>query len=226
MTYTWLFFDADGTLFDYEAAEAQALEATLAEFGIPFQAGYLSIYQTVNQRMWQLFETGQISSIKLRVQRFEEFLASAQINADAGVLSESYLPNLARSTDLIPGAAEVVQSLAPHYHLALITNGLTSVQKPRLAASVLAGVFQTVIISEEIGVAKPAPEYFQMAMRLSGASSPREALVIGDSLSSDIRGANLAGIDACWFNPSGQPLPPGYTTRYQISRLSQLLDFL
>lgn len=226
MTYTWLFFDADGTLFDYDAAEAQALEATLAGHGIPFRMEYLSIYQAVNQRMWQFFEAGLISSERLRVQRFEEFLSAAQINANADVLSESYLPNLARGTDLIPGAVDVLTSLAPRYRLALITNGLTSVQKPRLAASALAGMFQTVIISEEIGIAKPAPEYFQIAMRLTGALSPLEVLVIGDSLSSDIRGANLAGIDACWFNPIGQPLPPGYTTRYQISRLSQLLDFL
>lgn len=226
MTYTWLFFDADGTLFDYEAAEAQALKATLAGHGIPFLPGYLSIYQTVNQRMWQLFEAGQISSERLRVQRFEEFLSAAQINADADALSESYLPNLARGTELIPGAVEVLASLAPRYHLALITNGLTSVQKPRLAASALAGVFQAVIISEEIGVAKPAPEYFKVAMRLTGALSPLEVLVIGDSLSSDIRGANLAGIDACWFNPSSQPLPPVYSARHQITRLQQLLDFL
>lgn len=226
MSYTWLCFDADGTLFDYDAAEIQALNTTLLGNGISPQPEYLSIYNNINAHMWHLFEKGEITSERLRVRRFEEFLQAIGVPADADKISDNYLFNLGHCTHLIDGAVDIIQKLAPRYHLALITNGLTTVQKPRLAASALAGYFQPVIISEEIGIAKPDPGYFQEALRLMGNPSHHQVLIIGDSLTSDIRGANLSGLDACWFNPPGKLLPDGFTARYQISRLPQLLEFL
>lgn len=226
MNYTWLFFDADDTLFDYGLSEVQALRATFAPYGVDLNNEHLDTYQVINARLWKQFEKGMVSSERLRVQRFEEFLDSTHLTGDPAEISAAYLEHLSRATDLLPGAVETLTALAPHYHLALITNGLTSVQRPRLAASRIAAFFRVVIISEEIGMAKPSPLYFQYAMQLTGLSQPQQALVIGDSLSSDIRGANQAGIDACWYNPAGLPLPPGLTARYQVRRLTDLLSIL
>ncbi|MCJ7736394.1 MAG: HAD-IA family hydrolase, partial [Anaerolineae bacterium] len=160
--------------------------------------------------------------------RFAQLLSTlslAELPDPAG-LSTCYLVNLGDCTHLIPDAALVLQEAGRRAHLALITNGLATVQRSRLAMSGLADYFEAVIISEEIGVAKPDPRYFDVAFEQMGHPSKDTVLVIGDSLTSDMRGANLYGVDACWFNPEGRPCDPGIDIRYEISTLHDLLDLI
>jgi len=111
--------------------------------------------------------------------------------------------------------------------MALITNGLKSVQEPRLASSGLDRFFSPIVISEDVGVAKPHPVIFERVLDHHPGVKRDQVLMIGDSLSSDIAGAHAAGLDSCWYNPSGtrrtedEPAPT-----YTISRLEHILDIL
>jgi 2-haloacid dehalogenase len=203
MKYSWLLFDADDTLFDFPRAEANALKWTLDELGIPSQPGYFEIYARCNLTVWKEFERGLVTSTELRTKRFHLFFEEVRIAADPEIVSPLYLRNLALGTDLLPGAKEVVRSLMPRFHLVLVTNGLADVQWPRLQRSALADCFEAVFISEEIGAAKPARAYFDAVFGAIGNPPKNEVLIIGDSLSSDMRGGIDYGIDTCWYNPYG-----------------------
>lgn len=226
MGYTWLLFDADGTLFDYDKAEEKALSATFVEMGIPFEDTYGPFYRRFNADVWKEFEAGQTTAKRLRVERFERLFAAAGIQADADEFGRRYLPNLARGSDLMPGAVETLAALKPRFRMALITNGLKDVQRPRLERSKIAGFFEAVAISEEIGVAKPHAAYFDALFVQIGSPPRSQALVIGDGLTSDIQGANDYGLDACWFNPKELPADPRYPAKYEIHALPELLPIL
>ncbi len=229
MQYTWLLFDADGTLFDYDAAEYQALRLTFAEFEIRFDPQTHKIYREVNTQMWLDFEQGTTTAARIKTERFTRLFDKlrsdglAVANMDSLEFSNRYLGNLGACTDLMPGAESVLQKLQSGFRLALITNGLTVVQRARLSHSGLGSFFEAVVISDEEGVSKPDPAIFQIAFDRMGDPDKKEVLMIGDSLTSDIRGANAFGIDACWYNPEGKRPIPGVHFEYEIRSLTELL---
>lgn len=222
MAYQWLFFDADDTLFDFPRAEEQALVSTFSEAGLPYNAGVLPIYHQINQQLWHEFEQGLVSSIDLRHIRFERLFSNLNLRAEVDKFSRRYLVHLANGSLLLDGAEAMLQQLAGHFQMGLITNGLPEVQRPRLARSTIAGYFSFVAISEEIGAAKPDPRFFLAALSLANNPNPRSVLVIGDSLNSDIRGGMQSGLDTLWYNPRRQPGDPRWPATYEVDRLSRI----
>ena len=223
MKYKWLLFDADGTLFDYDKAEAAQLARTFRQMVGRFEPGYLETYRRVNQQIWHEFEVGQISQAVLRVKRFELLFEALRVEADPAAFSARYLKNLGEGTDLIEGAQETVQALHGQVGLVVITNGLKEVQTARLARSSIGGYFAHVVISEEVGAAKPDPGIFDAAFDRMHSPRKEEVLIIGDGLSSDIQGGHDYGIDTCWFNPDRKPRDLDLPIRYEIAHLSDLL---
>lgn len=228
ITYSWILFDADGTLFDYDAGERAALAQTLTRFGFTFDPVHLDAYRAINDRIWSDFEQGLITQELLKVRRFDLlFEACALAPApDAAAFSALYLKNLSASSALLADAEPVVQALRGKVQLGLITNGLQSVQRPRLLHSAIGDAFSAIIISEEVGCSKPDPAIFDAAFRLMGNPRKDEVLIVGDSLSADIRGGLNYGIDTCWINRAGKPVMDGVTPRYEIRTLGELLDIL
>ena len=137
-------------------------------------------------------------------------------------MSRRYLEHLSRGTDLIDGAEAVLERLSARAGMVLVTNGLQDVQRSRFARSTIGGYFRDLVISEEVGAAKPDGRIFDAAFRALGNPRKEEVLMIGDSLSSDIRGGADYGIDTCWFNPEGKPREGEIEIRYEIRRLSEL----
>ena len=224
MKYTWLLFDADDTLFDFLRAETNALKWTLEQAGLPFQPEFTGLYSRFNQQVWQEFERGKITSLELRVKRFRLFFDETRLNGDPQTVSPLYLRNLALGTDLLPGADEVVHTLKADFHLALVTNGLKDVQRPRLEGSALRDCFEKIFISEEIGAAKPARAYFDAIFAALGQPPKESVLIIGDSPTSDMKGGVDYGIDTCWYNPRAKTTDLPVT--YQISHLKELISLL
>jgi 2-haloacid dehalogenase len=224
LSYTWLLFDADDTLFDFPKAEANALKWTLEQTGLPFQPEFVGFYSRFNQQVWQEFERGEVTSQELRVKRFRLFFDETHLDGNPQAVSPLYLRNLALGTGLLDGAEEVVRALKGLYHLALVTNGLKDVQRPRLAGSALHDCFEKIFISEEIGAAKPSRDYFDAVFRAIGQPPKASVLLIGDSLTSDMRGGVEYGIDTCWYNPNGKmtELP----VAYEINHLQALKTIL
>ncbi|HZK48809.1 MAG TPA: YjjG family noncanonical pyrimidine nucleotidase [Thermoleophilia bacterium] len=222
MRYEWLFLDADGTLFDYDSAESNALRAAFLESGLAYGDEALATYRAFNRAVWVEFENGTMSAATLRVRRFEQLFAALGLEADAAAFSPRYLEHLSRGTELLEGAERLVRTLRGRVGMALITNGLKDVQRPRLRGSALHGLFDHVIVSDEIGVAKPSAGFFDIAFDAAGAPAKEKVLVIGDSLTSDIQGGIDYGVDTCWFNPRGASADPRYPATYEIRSLPEL----
>ncbi len=223
MKYQWLLFDADGTLFDFDKAEAVQLEKTFRQVLGCYEPGYVETYRRVNQQVWHEFEVGQISQAVLRTKRFALLFEALGIEADPATFSARYLKNLGEGTDLIEGAQETLQALDGQVGLVLITNGLKEVQTARLARSSIGGYFAHVVISEEVGAPKPDRAIFDAAFDKMRRPRKEEVLIIGDGLGSDIQGGHDYGIDTCWFNPGRKPRDLDLPIRYEIARLGDLL---
>ena len=226
--YQWLLFDADGTLFDYDRAEKFALTTTFANFSLHYTENILDIYRVINDQMWRDFELGKVTQTQLKRERFHRLLISIKINGelDAEAFSKRYLQNLGNCAYLITYAESIIQTLSGQIHLALITNGLKEVQRSRLAKSTIGSNFEVIIISDELGVSKPHPGIFDAAFDAMGNPEKDQVLIIGDSLSSDIKGGSDYGIDTCWFNPHGKPRDTKARIEYEIQDLRQIFDIV
>jgi len=209
-------------LFDYDKAEGVALRSTFEALGFAYEAPYAQVYRRINGDIWLDFENGKISQERLRTKRFELLFDAIGIDCDPGEFSKRYLANLALGTVLIEGAEDVVKSLYGRVGLLLITNGLADVQRPRFARSAVGQYFSDVVISEEVGVAKPDTAIFEVAFAKMGLPRKEEVLIVGDSLTSDIKGGHNYGIDTCWFNPKRKPSHSGVVAHYEIGELHEL----
>jgi 2-haloacid dehalogenase len=224
MSYSWLLFDADDTLFDYPLAEGKALRRTFEDFGQVYRSEYLRIYQVFNRQVWEEFERGETTAEELRLKRFCLLFEEIGVEFDLQDFSSCYLENLAQASDLFPGVAELLQVLSGRYHIGLVTNGLKEVQRARLEGSDIHPFIEKIFISEELGAAKPAAGFFEAVSKEIGNPPKNQVLIIGDSLRSDMQGGINYGIDTCWFNPAGKSTELAVT--YTIKTLGQLKDIL
>jgi len=223
--YRGFLFDADNTLFDYDRAEMEALTATLGAAlpTVPLDKA-LEAYHEINARFWRRFEQGSVTLEELKSGRFRALLDSLGCDGDPAAISSRYLQHLSSCAYFLPHAQEVVEQLSRTSSLGIVTNGIGMVQRGRLAKSGIAGYFQALIISEELGVAKPDPRFFQAAVQALSLPA-NELLCVGDNPGSDIEGARAAGIDACWYAPHGQQWPgPGEPPALVIRDLREVLD--
>ncbi|PKO04989.1 MAG: noncanonical pyrimidine nucleotidase, YjjG family [Chloroflexi bacterium HGW-Chloroflexi-3] len=221
--YTWLLFDADGTLFAYDGAEDQALQNVFAHYQLPFEEKIAAAYKRINQGMWRRLEEQTITLMDLRWQGFADLFAELGIDQDALEFSRTYLHYLGQAADLIPGSLEVLEQLYGKYNLAIVTNGFTEVQLSRIRISGLDRLFRHVFASESLGVFKPDSRFFDAVFDRIGQPARNNVLVIGDSLSSDIAGGAGYGLDTCWYNPNGAENNQGLLVTYEIKDLAQLL---
>ena len=222
--YTWILFDLDGTLFDYEKAESKAFEQMFNDLSLTYRTEYLHIYQTINTQCWHELEKGRITPEELRTKRFKLLLNALGLIGDPERCSESYLQNLSQVSVMLEGAEEILEYLVKHYRLMVVTNGLAQVQHNRIQP--IAHYFHDMLISEELGVSKPDRMFFEEAFTRMDHPSKNEVLIVGDSLSSDIRGGYSYGIDTCWFNPNGLPKPDDIDITYEITSIYALKSFL
>lgn len=204
MSHKYLLLDADGTFLDFERTEKEALGLLFAHFGI--DEGLSSSYHTANARCWEEFEKGLITMEELKERRFDLFFRSQGLDLDAGEASRLYIDELSRHAYYIDGAEELLAHLSREHSLSVITNGIAQVQRGRLEALGAMRFFDHVVISEEVGVQKPSKAFFERALALIGAEK-EDCLVIGDSLTSDIKGAQDAGMDAFHLH-LGRPAAP------------------
>ena len=223
--YRGLLLDADGTLFDYERAESLALEETLTPM-VPAseRPQAAAVYRSINAGWWRRFEQGSVTAAELKVGRFADLIAELRLSFDPVKISARYLDRLSTKALLLPHARESIAAVSGFARLCLVTNGLSQVQRGRLAASGMAGHFSAVVISEELGIAKPDPRFFHAASEALEIGCT-DLLCIGDSPAADIAGARAAGIDACWFAPEGLPWPgPGEKPRILLHDLRNIVN--
>lgn len=224
--YSWLLFDADGTILDYNAAEAYSLKSAAASFGYRVTPEITDLYRGINSALWAELEKGNISSLELRVRRFKSLAEKLGWTVSPADFSSTYLEALGSSGFMIPGVREMLDNLPERLNRAIITNGIKDTQYGRLEKANLLGDFAYVIISEEAGVAKPAAGFFDYTLDIIGFRETDKMLVIGDSLSSDIAGGVGYGIDTCWYNPEGLANNSGIRPSYEISDWDGLMEIV
>lgn len=221
--YDVILFDADRTLFDTEAMEAEALQRLTAVLDIPFVESMPRTYYAINESLWQKIETGELEREYVRVERFRRFMEQYGISGDPAEINRQYLEFFQHCNFLIPDAELVCRTLHQEKRLAIVTNGTASVQRVRLDRSTILPYFSELFISEEVGAPKPQKAFFDAVLTKMGIVDKSRVLIVGDSLTSDIRGGNNAGITACWFNPNRQENHTDVHCDLEIAALRELL---
>ena len=224
--YPFLLFDADDTLFDFGAANHNAFAKVCEHCGLTYSEELFALYESINQPLWRQLDQGLVTKEFLVVERFRRFLGELGIDRDPVECNRIQLTNLGLSAVLFPHALEVVQTLAQTHKLYIVTNAVASVQRSRLSGSEIAPYITDAFISEEAGAAKPSRAYFDYVLQRIDGITPENCLVIGDSLSSDIKGANNAGLPCCWYNPKGAPRPAGLRIDHEIRDLRELFNIV
>ncbi len=220
-----VFLDLDDTLLDFHKAEAAAIEKTMRAFGIAVTEENAACYSRINKGCWEALERGEITRAQLRRLRFERFFAEVKAEG-AERASDVYERYLSEGHYFVAGAEALLASLFGKYKLYLATNGLAAVQAGRVASAGIEKYFEARFVSEEIGFNKPSLEYFEACFQRIGGFRREEAVIVGDSLTSDIKGGIAAGIKTVWFNPKGLPESEAVRPDAQISALCELMDLL
>lgn len=219
MRYSLILMDADDTIFDFQAGNRKAVGMLMEELGLSSPTVFEE-YQQINHACWQALERGEMDQETLHVERFRRFLRLKGRADDPKRVADRFAVLLGQQAIPLPNAEETVEKLAREREIVILTNGITPIQKSRMARSPVQNWISRMVISQEVGVSKPDPRIFEIAM----GNTPREkVLMIGDGLQSDIRGANNAGVDVCWFNPLKKPLPNDLHTEYEIHDIRDCL---
>ena len=222
-----VFLDVDDTILDFGRAEREALASALSQMGVGVTDARIQKYHEVNLAHWQMLERGEITRERLLVRRFEKFFESVGVFANAEKTQRVYEYELGRRSYFLEGAEALLETLRTEgYRIFLASNGTTVVQAPRIKASGLDRICHGIFLSEEIGCDKPQKEFFDACFSRIEDFSPENAIILGDSLSSDILGGKNAGIKTCWFNPKNKPLMGEIVPDFEISKLSDFLKIL
>jgi 2-haloacid dehalogenase len=223
MDYKILLFDLDDTLMDFSANEMASLTKLFNIHGISFTDEVFKTYSAVNRKLWDAYENSEIPLDTVLNTRFSETLLQLGQEVDGIVWEGKYRKYLGEGYQMMDGALEVCKQLAKNHRLFIVTNGVTTTQINRLKLSGLYEYFEDIFTSQEIGYQKPAKEFFDYVIDHIPNYNKVDALIIGDSLSTDIKGGNLAGIHTCWMNPGAKSCPEHITYNYMISELNELL---
>lgn len=222
----FLFLDLDDTILDFHKAERIALAKTIRDFGVEPTEHVLHRYHIINKLHWEMLERGELTRAEVQVGRFRALFEELGVAVDAAAVTAKYSENLAIGHYFMPGAEEAVEALSKKYRLFLASNGTASVQKGRMTSANLYRFFEQVYVSQEIGHNKPSKAYFDACFARIPDFDPARAMIVGDSLTSDIRGGINAGIKTCWVNPAHDPGRPDIRPDYEIEALSQLSALL
>lgn len=224
--YKALLFDVDDTLLDFKKGQHQALSKMFASQGVTMTPAIKADYLAYNHKLWQDYESGKIAREDLLAKRFTYIFGELGIACDGIEMDQLFRGNLNEEADLLPGAEQVLTALSKTHPLYIVTNGVAETQKRRLEKADLGRFFEDVFISEETGYQKPMPEFFDFVLQRIPGIEPSEMLIIGDSLSADIKGGQLAGLATCWVNPEGLPNTLEEAPTYEIKELSELLKLI
>ncbi|MBR9728115.1 pyrimidine 5'-nucleotidase [Shewanella intestini] len=219
--FKWLLFDADETLFRFDAFAG--LQRMFTSYNVQFTEADFQQYQLLNKPLWAKYQDGEVDAVTLQHQRFTVW--ADKLACTTQELNEGFLSAMADICQPLPGAVELLDAVSPYVSMGIITNGFTQLQQTRLNKTGLNKYFKHVVVSEEVGVAKPNIAIFEYARELLGNASPQEIMMIGDNLVSDIQGGINAGMKTCWLNHQNA-VNGNINPTFQVNHLAQLQQWL
>lgn len=226
--YKYLFWDIDGTVLNFLASEAYAMRTLFEKYKIgELNDEMIKLYSKINSKYWQKLEKNELTKPEILVGRFREFFE--KIGADvtqAEKFNLDYQVTLGDHIEFVDNAKEILMSEKGKFTLVAVTNGTKVAQEKKLRLSGLDKIFDAIFISEDVGVEKPNKEYFDYVFESLCIANKKEVLLIGDSLTSDMKGGMIAGIDTCWFNPNHSPNSLGIPVTYEIDSLGKVEEII
>ncbi len=217
----FVLMDLDDTILDFHKAEAVAIEKTFRLLGAEATPELIRRYSEINQRQWERLELGEIDRRQVLTGRFELLFRELGMELDGQQAQDLYENLLSIGHWFMPGAEALLDALYGKYRLFIVSNGTPVVQQGRLKSSGIGRYFEGIFISEEIGATKPAREFFDICAGKIPGFDRQRAIILGDSLTSDIRGGINSGIRSCWYNPKRLPPRADIPTDYEIHELSE-----
>ena len=200
MKWDWIFFDADETLFTFDSFTG--LQRMFLDYSVTFTAEDFQDYQAVNKPLWVDYQNGAITSLQLQHGRFESW--AERLKVEAGLLNDAFINAMAEICTPLPGAVSLLNA---------IRTGLRD-------------YFNLLVISEEVGVAKPNKKIFDYALEQAGNPDRSRVLMVGDTAESDILGGINAGLATCWLNAHHREQPEGIAPTWTVSSLHELEQLL
>ncbi|HDR7763348.1 MULTISPECIES: YjjG family noncanonical pyrimidine nucleotidase [Bacillus cereus group] len=224
--YKILLFDVDDTLLDFQKAEKSALRMLFEEKGMSLTSEIEAQYKKINKSLWTAFEEGEINRDEVVNTRFSILFKEYGEEVDGILFENNYRSYLEEGNQLMEGALQFINQIQSEYDLYIVTNGISKTQDKRLRNAGLHALFQDIFVSEDTGYQKPMKEYFDYVFERIPNFVPEEGLIIGDSLSADMKGGYVAGIDTCWFNPERKLNDSGIIPTYEVHNFEELYALL
>lgn len=226
--YKYLLWDVDGTVLDFLASERYAIRFLFGKYNLgECSDEMIKDYSAINTRYWQKLEKGEMTKPEILVGRFREFFEKVGVDVDvAEDFNREYQVTLGDYIEFVDKAKETLLSQKGKYTLIAVTNGTKVAQEKKLRLSGLGEIFDEIFISENVGAEKPDKAFFDCVFKKMGITNKKEVLIIGDSLTSDMKGGFLSGIDTCWFNPSYSQNTLGIPITYEIDDLGKIEDII
>lgn len=220
--YRYLLIDFDNTVMDFTQTERLALARAVKEMcGRDITEEETAVYHVINDGYWKKLEKKEVSRDQLKFGRFSDFMKALGVeDVDINALNKRYMDCLAETVVEYPESFEALRELSERYSLYIITNGTTYIQKARLAGTSFRDLIKRMFISDEIGADKPAVEFFGPVVRETSDPDLRRYLVVGDSVSSDIRFGKQIGVDTCFIGAEGSGAD------YTIAGIKELPELL
>ncbi|WP_323704133.1 YjjG family noncanonical pyrimidine nucleotidase [Mammaliicoccus sp. Dog046] len=223
--YKYILLDLDNTLLDFNDGEKEAIKAVFQSEGVEFNDANFKKYKTINKQLWSELEQGLISKEAVLVGRFKQIFDSLNLEVDPYAKEDIFRNILDNNHTLVDGAIDILEYLtAAGYRLYSASNGVYSTQMKRMKASGIIDYFEDHFISEKIGHEKPDKRFFEHCLNTIGDVNKQHILMVGDTYSSDIIGAQLFGIDACYYNHNQESANDSAT--YEIYQLTDLKNIL
>ena len=196
--------DLDDTILDFHLSENKAIKQTLHDFSLPDDDETARLYSRLNDSVWKKLEKGEMTREEILVERFRLLTEALGVKTDPREINNRYRGYLSQGGDLLPGAEELLKTLYGRYRLFIVSNGSTEIQHSRVARAGIGRYFDGLFFSEEIGADKPSKTFFDRCFAAIDGFDRERAVLVGDSLTSDILGGVNAGVRTCWFNPLGR----------------------
>ena len=216
--YDWILFDADETLFEFDAY--RGLQQMFVRYDVDFSKNDFIEYQSLNKPLWDQYQQGAITATQLQHQRFQAW--AQRLSQSPAQLNRDFLAAMAEICQPLHGVTNLLNALRGRVKLGIITNGFTELQQVRLERTGFLEHFDLLVISEQVGVAKPHPDIFEHALAAMGTPARDRVLMVGDNPDSDIVGGHLAGLHTCWLNADNKPTPNYINPHYQVASMAEL----
>lgn len=228
MKYKIVLWDVDNTLLDFPYSQEYALKKCLSEIGVEADNAMVERYSAINDSWWKRLELGEVTKKELISGRFQDLFTEYGINCgDMELFCSHYQIYLGSIYRYIENSPEVLKSLKGICRQYAVTNGVTWTQMNKMKLSGLLDLLDGIFISEKLGAPKPRKEFFDAVFAgieevAKGQVKREEILIVGDSLSSDIKGGNNADIATCYYNPSGETYETTLRIDYEITSLREV----